>query len=101
MKHLSTLSFHSIERRKKVKVAQSCPALCDPHGIVHGILHARILGWLAVSFFRGSSEPSEQTQVSHIVADSLPVKPPGKPIDKYESYIIIVLPVLKFVARIK
>ena len=63
----------------KVKVAQSCLALCDPHGIVHGILHARILGWLAVSFFRGSSEPSEQTQVSHIVADSLPVKPPGKP----------------------
>ena len=29
----------------KVKVAQSCPTLCDPMDyIVHGILQARILG---------------------------------------------------------
>ena len=42
-------------------VAQSCPTLCDPmdcsppDSSVLGILQARILGWVAMSFFRGSS----------------------------------------------
>ena len=32
----------------KVKVAQSCPTLCDPMDYaVHGILQARILEWVA------------------------------------------------------
>ena len=31
-----------------VKVAQSCPTLCDPMDYtVHGILQARIVGWVA------------------------------------------------------
>ena len=40
----------------------------QPHGlcIVHGILQARILEWVAVPFSRGSSQPSPGTQVSHI-----------------------------------
>ena len=43
---------------KKVKVAQSCPALCDPMDYtVHGILQARILGWVAFPISRGSSQP--------------------------------------------
>ena len=33
---------------------------------VHGILQARILEWVAVPFFKGSSQPRDQTQVSHI-----------------------------------
>ena len=33
---------------------------------VHGILQARILEWVALPFSRGSSQPSNQTQVSHI-----------------------------------
>ena len=33
---------------------------------VHGILQARILGWVAVPFSRGSSQPRDRTQVSHI-----------------------------------
>ena len=45
----------------KVKVAQSCPTLCDPMDvIVHGILQARILNWVATSFSRGSSQPRDQ-----------------------------------------
>ena len=33
-----------IHTEKHVKVAQSCPTLCDPMDcIVHGLLHARIL----------------------------------------------------------
>jgi len=35
--------------------------------IVHGILQARILEWVAFPFSRGSSQPRDQTQVSHIV----------------------------------
>ena len=42
----------------KVKVAQSCRTLCDPMDYtVHGILHARILEWVAFPFSRGSSQP--------------------------------------------
>ena len=33
--------------------------------IVHGILQARILEWAAFPFSRGSSQPSDRTQVSH------------------------------------
>ena len=51
----------------KVKAAQSCPTLCDPMDYkVQGILQARILGWVAFPFSRGSSQWRDQTQVSHI-----------------------------------
>ena len=50
-----------------VKIAQSHPPLCDPMDyIVHGILQARILEWVAVPFSRGSSQPRDWTQVSYI-----------------------------------
>ena len=42
---------------------------------VHGILQARILEWVAITFSRESSQPrSPASQV-----DFLPAKPPGKP----------------------
>ena len=51
----------------EVKVTQSCPTLCDPVDCtVHGILQARILEWVAIRSCRGSSQPRDQTQVSHI-----------------------------------
>ena len=51
----------------EVKVAQSCPTLCDPIDcIVHGILQARIMEWVAFPFSRGSYQPRDRTQVSHI-----------------------------------
>ena len=43
------------------KLLQSCPTLCDPidgsylGSSVPGILQARILEWVAISFSRGSS----------------------------------------------
>ena len=38
----------------KMKVTQSCATLCDPKDcIVHGILQARILEWVASPFYRG------------------------------------------------
>ena len=33
---------------------------------VHGILQARVLEWVAFPFSRGSSQPRDRTQVSHI-----------------------------------
>ena len=37
-----------------------------PHGLVHGILQARILDWVAFPFSRGSSQPRDWTQVFRI-----------------------------------
>ena len=54
------------------EVAQSCPTLCYPMDCslpgssLHGILQARVLEWVAISFSRGSSRPRDRTQVSHI-----------------------------------
>ena len=43
------------------------PMYCSPpSSSVRGILRARILEWVAISFSRGSSRPRDQTQVSHI-----------------------------------
>ena len=40
---------------------------CDPMDFtVHGIFQARILEWVTFPFSRGSSQPRNQTQVSHI-----------------------------------
>ena len=53
-------------------VAKSCPTLPDPMDCslpgfsIYGILQARILGWVPIPFFRESSWPRDQTQVSHI-----------------------------------
>ena len=45
----------------------------QPHGLepapgfsVYGIVQARVLGWIAISFSRGSSWPRDQTQVFHL-----------------------------------
>ena len=38
--------------------------ICDY--TVDGILQARILEWVAIPFSRGSSQPRDWTQVSHI-----------------------------------
>ena len=54
----------------KVKVAQACATFCDPMDYtVPGILQAGILAWVAFPFSRGSSEPRDQTQVSHIAGE--------------------------------
>ena len=47
--------------------AQLCLTLCDlincspPDSSVHGVLQARILEWVAISFFRGSTQLRDQT----------------------------------------
>ena len=54
------------------EAVQSCPTFCNPVDCslpgfsVHGILQARILEWVAISFFRGFSQPRDGTRVSCI-----------------------------------
>jgi len=59
------------------------PPVCS----VHGIIQAGILEWVAISFSRGSSQPRDQTQVSHIAADALTSEPPGKPNQLVRRYL--------------
>ena len=59
--------------KKPVLLAQLCPTCCNPMNCsppgasVHGILQARILEWIVISFSRGSFQPRDQIRVSHIV----------------------------------
>ena len=54
-------------QRSDSEIAQSFPTLCDPRDCsllafsvhVHGILQARVLEWVAISFSRGSSRPRD------------------------------------------
>ena len=71
-KNWKDLSQGKTYENKKVKVvSQLCPTLCDPidcsppGSSVLGILQARILEWVAISFSRGSSQPRDWTHVSH------------------------------------
>ena len=52
-----------------------------PGSSIHGILQARILERVAISFSRGSSRPRDQTQVSCIAGRFLTTEPPGRPLD--------------------
>ena len=65
---------------------------CSPPGSsVHGILQARILEWVAISFSRGASQPRDQMwdPCLHcrpaLQADSLPTELWGKPNQLYSS----------------
>ena len=65
---------------RSVTSDSATPEHCSPPGSsVHGILQARILEWVAMPSSRGSYQPRDQTQVSHIWAESLMSEPPGKP----------------------
>ena len=50
-----------------------------PWTIIHGILQARILEWVAFPFSRGSSQLTDGIQAFTLQADSLPAESQGKP----------------------
>ena len=55
---ISYVSYHYIS-------AQSCPTLCDPVDLsppgssIHGIVQARMLEWVSISFSRRSPPPRD------------------------------------------
>ena len=60
-------------------VTQMCLALCDlmdhnlPSSSVHGILQARILGWVAILFSRGFPNAEIEVRSPEMKAYSLPL----------------------------
>ena len=68
-----------------VLVVQLCLTLFDPMNYslpgssVHGILQARVLEWVAIPFFKGSSQPKDRPGSSALQMNSLLPKPTGKP----------------------
>ena len=66
-------SYLKLVKKSENEVAQSCPILRDPMDCslqgssIHGIFHARIMEWVAISFSRRSSRPRDWTWVSCIV----------------------------------
>ena len=79
----------SFSWQMKLLVAQLCRTLCDtmdcslPGSSVHEILQARILEWVAIPFFRGSSWPRDWTRVSHAA---------GRFVAVWASFMLIAFP---------
>ena len=69
---LYTCNLHNTLHQLYAKSLQSCPILCDPMNCsppgssVHGILQARIMEWIAISYSKGSSLPRDQTHLSYV-----------------------------------
>ena len=67
------------------QLLQACLTLCNPRDCsplgssVHRILPARILQWVAMPFFRGSSQPRDWTHVFCMQADPLLLSHLGSP----------------------
>ena len=66
----------------------SCPAHWDPLDwsppgfSVHGIFQARILEWVAISFFRGLPKPGIELMSPAVQVGSLLLSHLGSPMDK-------------------
>ena len=70
-----------------LKVAQSCPTLCDPKDYtVHGILQAGMLEWLAFLFSRDLPNPGIEPRSPALQADSLPTELSAKPEIRQSSF---------------
>ena len=67
------------------KLLQLCPTLCHamdcspPDSSVHGILQARMVEWVAISSFSGSSWPRDRTRGSWIAGSFFTTEPLGSP----------------------
>ena len=70
--HLDVQSLWHHVLKWNEEVTQLCPTLCGPvdcslpGSSVHGVLQARILEWVAVSFSRGTFQSRHWTQVQTI-----------------------------------
>ena len=68
-----------VGKKAEVKVVQSYPTLCDFMGyMVHGILSARILEWVAFPFSRRSSQSRIEPGSPALQVNSLPAELPGE-----------------------
>ena len=76
---------NGLKKKVKVLVTQLSLTVCNPidcipsGSSIHGILQARILEFVAISFSRGSSPHRNLTPSPALQADSLLPETPGKP----------------------
>ena len=90
MKQDGSWWFHGLHESE---VTQLCPTLCNPMvcslpgSSIRGIFQARILGWVAISFSRGSSQPKVWTQMSHTAGRLYGLSHKGMPIQHRFSLI--------------
>ena len=88
-RHRCKEQFFGLWRLSGSEVTQSCPTLCNPMDCslpgssLHGILQARVLEWVAISFSRGSSQLRDWTQVSLI---------PGRCFNLWAAREVLLLP---------
>ena len=79
------IQFKELMQEQHAKLLQLCLTLCNPMDCgppgssVHGILQARILEWVAISFSRRSFQPRDQTWVSCIAGGFFTSELSGKP----------------------
>ena len=82
--------FVNMVDESESEVAQSCPTLCNPvdcslpGSSLHGLLQARILEWVAISFFRGSPHPGMEPGSPSLQAGALNSEPQGKPLHRHK-----------------
>ena len=97
-------SLPNEEKKVKLLVARSCPTLCNPMDCsppgssVHGILQARMLEWVAISFSRAYSQPRDQTHCKPCIAGSLftdGIK--GKEHNSWDQVSLIQIPIFIFI----
>ena len=68
-----------------------------PHGLqptrllCHGIIQARILEWVAISFSGDLPNPGIQPQSLALQVDSLPSEPIGKVADKNQKHVSLII----------
>ena len=99
---IKAMSWHHLRYSVCVhaKSLQSCPTLCNPMDCsppgssVHGILHARVLEWVAMPSSKGIL-PTRRLNLHlfHLLrwqAGSLPIAPPGKPF-KIKIWLLLLL----------
>ena len=81
------------ESESESEVAQSCLTLCDPvdcslpGSSTHGILEARILEWVAISFSRDLADPGIEHASPALAGGFFTTEPPGKPNKPHQWYV--------------
>ena len=89
------------------EVAQSCPTLCNPVDCslpsfsIHGILQARILEWVTISFSRDLHNPGIEPRSPALEADALTSEPPGKLRILWQELVISIINIFFLVYNIQ
>ena len=72
-----------VESLSRVRLFATPWTVCSPPGSsVHGILQARILEWIAISFSRDLPDPGIEPRSPTLQADALASEPPGRPMSR-------------------